>query len=88
MLIMLDRARSFSVAQVSIHEAKTHLSKLIQRALEGEEIIIAKGKQPMVQLVVVPEMRQERRIGGAQEIILDMAEDFDAPLDDFAEYMA
>lgn len=74
--------------QVSIHEAKTHLSKLIQRALEGEEIIIAKGKQPMVQLVVVPEMRQKRRTGGAQEVILDMAEDFDAPLDDFAEYMA
>ena len=76
------------MAQVSIHEAKTHLSKLIQRALQGEEIIIAKGKQPMVQLVVVPEMRQKRRIGGAQEVILDMAEDFDAPLDDFAEYMA
>lgn len=75
------------MAQVSIHEAKTHLSKLIQRALEGEEIIIAKGKQPMVKLVVVPEMRQQRRIGGAQEVILDMAEDFDAPLDDFAEYM-
>ena len=75
------------MAQVTIHEAKTHLSKLIQRALEGEEIIIAKGKQPMVRLVVVPEMRQERRIGGAQEVILDMAEDFDAPLDDFTEYM-
>ena len=76
------------MAQVTIHEAKTHLSKLIQRALQGEEIIIAKGKQPMVRLVVVPEMRQERRIGGAQEVILDMAEDFDAPLDDFNEYMA
>ncbi len=76
------------MAQVTIHEAKTHLSKLIQRALQGEEIIIAKGKQPMVRLVVVPEMRQERRIGGAQEVILDMAEDFDAPLDDFTEYMA
>jgi antitoxin (DNA-binding transcriptional repressor) of toxin-antitoxin stability system len=76
------------MAQVTIHEAKTHLSKLIQRALEGEEIIIAKGKQPMVKLVVVPEMRQGRRIGGAQDAILDIAEDFNAPLDDFAEYMS
>lgn len=76
------------MAQVTIHEAKTHLSKLIQRALEGEEIIIAKGKQPMVKLVVVPEMRKGRRIGGAQDVILDMAEDFNAPLDDFAEYMS
>lgn len=75
------------MAQVTIHEAKTHLSKLIQRALDGEEIIIAKGKQPMVKLVVVPEMCQERRVGGAQDVILHMADDFDAPLDDFAEYM-
>ena len=75
------------MAQVTIHEAKTHLSKLIQRALNGEEIIIAKGKQPMVKLVVVPEMCQERRIGGAQDVILQMADDFDAPLDDFADYM-
>ena len=75
------------MTQVTIHEAKTHLSKLIQRALQGEEIIIAKGNQPMVKLVVVPEMRQERRIGGAKDVILDMAEDFNAPLDDFAEYM-
>ena len=76
------------MVQVTIHEAKTHLSKLIQRALEGEEIIIAKGKQPVVKLVVVPEMRKGRRIGGAQDVILDMAEDFNAPLDDFAEYMS
>ncbi len=74
--------------QVTIHEAKTHLSKLIQQALAGEEIIIAKGKQPMVQLVVVPEMRQQRRVGGAKDAILHMADDFDAPLDDFTEYMS
>ena len=75
------------MAQVTIHEAKTHLSKLIQRALNGEEIIIAKGKQPMVKLVVVPEMCQERRVGGARDVILHMAADFDAPLDDFADHM-
>lgn len=78
----------FVVTQVTIHEAKTHLSKLIQRALQGEEIIIAKGKQPMVKLVVVPELRKERKIGGAQDVILDIADDFDAPLDDFAPYMS
>jgi len=75
------------MGQVTIHEAKTHLSKLIQRALDGEEIIIAKGNQPMVKLVVVPEMRKARKIGGAQDVIIHMAEDFDAPLDDFAEYV-
>lgn len=76
------------MTQVTIHEAKTHLSRLIQLALDGEEIIIAKGKQPMVKLVVVSEMRKKRRIGGAKDVILQMADDFDEPLDDFAEYMA
>lgn len=75
------------MTQVTIHEAKTHLSQLIQRVLEGEEIVIAKGKQPMVKLVVVPEMRKARRLGGAKDVILHIADDFDAPLDDFAEYM-
>lgn len=72
---------------VTIHEAKTHLSRLIQLALNGEDVIIAKGKQPMVKLVVVPEMQKQRRIGGAQSAILDIADDFDEPMDDFAEYM-
>lgn len=73
--------------QVTIHEAKTNLSRLIQAALAGEEVVIAKGKQPLVKLVVVPELRHQRRIGGAEGIVLYMADDFDAPLEDFSEYM-
>jgi antitoxin (DNA-binding transcriptional repressor) of toxin-antitoxin stability system len=75
------------MAQVTIYEAKTHLSKLIQRALAGEEIVIAKGKQPLVKLVVLPEAKQQRRLGGAKDVILSMSDDFDAPLDEFAEYL-
>ena len=75
------------MTQVNIHEAKTHLSKLIQRALKGERIIIAKGNTPLVELVVLPEARQERRLGGAKEAILAMADDFDEPLAEFQEYM-
>lgn len=74
--------------QVTIHEAKTHLSKLIQQALTGEEIIIAKGQQPLVKLVALPEARQQRRIGHAKGIILYMADDFDDPLSEFQEYRA
>lgn len=76
------------MTQVTIHEAKTHLSKLIQQALAGEEIIIAKGRLPLVKLVALPEARPQRRIGQAQDVILYMADDFDEPLPDFAEYMA
>jgi prevent-host-death family protein len=42
------------VVQVTIHAAKTNLSKLIEAALSGEEVVIAKGKTPVVKLVPVP----------------------------------
>ncbi len=76
------------MTQVTIHEAKTHLSRLIRQVLTGEEVIIARGKQPLVKLVMLPELRQQRRIGGAKGAVTFMADDFDAPLDDFEEYMA
>jgi len=73
--------------QVNIHEAKTQLSRLIQEALNGTEVIIARDNKPLVRLQVLPEARPERRIGGAKGMVLFMAPDFDAPLEDFAEYM-
>lgn len=41
------------MATVTVHEAKTHLSKLIARALDGEDVVIAKGVEPKVRLVPV-----------------------------------
>jgi len=73
--------------KVTIHEAKTHLSKLIQECLTGEEVVIAKGKEPVVRLVPIKSRKQKRRLGGAKGLVTHMAEDFNAPLDDFKEYM-
>ena len=73
------------MTQVTIREAKTCLSKLIQRVLAGEEIIIAKGKQPLVKLIALPEVRPQRRLGMYPDAIIHMADDFDAPLTEFAE---
>ena len=73
--------------QVTIHEAKTNLSKLIQEALMGEEVVIAKGKLPLVKLIVLPGATPKRRIGGAKGIVVEMAKDFDAPLEDLSDYM-
>lgn len=70
---------------VNIHQAKTHLSKLIQEAIEGEEIVIARGNQPIVRLVLVESARQSRTSGWAKGMVR-VSEDFDAPLDDFAGY--
>ncbi len=73
--------------QVNIHEAKTQLSKLIQAAVSGKQVIIARGNKPVVRLEVLPEARNHRIIGNAKGLILSMADDFDEPLDDFKEYM-
>ena len=43
--------------QVTIHAAKTHLSRLIEAALAGEEVIIARGKVPVVKIVAIPKSR-------------------------------
>ena len=48
---------------VGIHEAKTNLSKLIEKACRGEEIIIARGKEPVVRLVPVADPEGRRKLG-------------------------
>lgn len=47
----------------SIHEAKTHLSRLIERAEAGETVVIARGKTPVVKLVRVANSAPARRFG-------------------------
>jgi prevent-host-death family protein len=47
----------------TVHEAKTHLSRLIERACDGEEVIISRGKRPVVRLVPVDRPAPERRFG-------------------------
>ncbi len=71
--------------QVNIHEAKTHFSKLIKRVLQGEEIIIAKDNMPVAKLIQIKELKRDRKLGSAKGKI-QIAPDFDQPLDDFKEY--
>ena len=73
--------------QVNIHEAKTQLSKLIKAAVNGKEVIIARGNKPVVRLEVLSEAKGERKIGNAKDLLVFMTDDFDEPLDDFNEYM-
>jgi len=70
---------------VNIHEAKTHLSRVIQEAVNGEDIVIARGNEPLVRLVLVESARSQRTLGWAKGQVT-IAADFDAPLDDFGEY--
>jgi prevent-host-death family protein len=49
--------------QSTIHEAKTNLSRLIERAERGEEVLIARGKKPVVRLVPVEKAPKKRKPG-------------------------
>ena len=49
---------------VTVHEAKTHLSRLIARVLAGEEITIARGRDPVVKLVPAGEPTKRPLLGG------------------------
>ncbi len=64
---------------VTIHEAKTHLSRLIAQALAGEEITIARGKEPVVKLVPVHPVAPKRRTPGRFAHLLPPGKD---PLSD------
>ena len=67
------------VVQVGIHEAKTHLSRLLARVETGEEVVIARAGKPVARLVPV-ERRPARRVSGLDRGKGWIAEDFDAPL--------
>ena len=73
--------------QVTIHEAKTHLSRLIRAVLDGEEVIIARGKQPLVKLVALPGSRAGRQIGMYPNLVVHISDDFNEPIEDFRDYM-
>ena len=51
-------------AYVNIHEAKTHLSRLVDRAHAGEEIVLAKGGKPWARLVPLAEPEKKERVPG------------------------
>jgi prevent-host-death family protein len=55
---------SEGLEQVNMHEAKTHLSKLVERVEEGEEIVISRSGTPAAKLVPVPKKLGPRKLGG------------------------
>ena len=68
--------------EVNIHEAKTHLSRLLQKVSEGEEVIIARAGVPVARLVPAEPTPGTRSLGFDHGRIW-MSEDFDAPMPEF-----
>ncbi len=71
--------------KVNMHEAKTHLSRLIQEVLDGGEVVIARDNVPLVQLVLLDSAKNDRILGTAKGKVTVSA-DFDEPLADLDDY--
>jgi prevent-host-death family protein len=65
---------------VNTHEAKTHLSRLLERVRQGEEIIIARGGKPVAKLVPVEEERKGKRILGQGRGLIKFLPGWDDPM--------
>ena len=70
---------------VDLGEAQRRLTELVREAMQGVEVVITEQDTPVARLVPVAARRRPRRPGSA-EGLLTLADDFDAPLDDFADY--
>ena len=74
------------VHQITLDEAKKQLLDLIEAAIKGDEVFILKNEQQTIQLVPVEPLKRQPQFGSAEGLVV-MADDFDAPLEDFNEYM-
>lgn len=70
--------------RVNIHEAKTHLSRLLVKVAAGEEVVIASNGRPVARLVRY-EAGGPRRVFGRYRGQFKISDDFDAPLPDFED---
>ncbi len=68
-----------SLMEVNIHEAKTHLSRLLERVAMGEEVVIAKAGKPVAKLVPLDEQPRMRVLGSAKGEFT-VPDDFNDPL--------
>jgi len=73
----MDLVYSTGMAQVGVHEAKTHLSRLLRRVAAGEVIVIAKGSTPLARLVPI-HSRARRELGRDRGAVV-LQDDFDGP---------
>lgn len=74
------------VYQITLDEAKLKLLDLVEAALKGDEVFILKDKRQVIQLIPVELPKRHPQYGSARGLVT-IADDFDAPLEDFSEYM-
>ncbi|MGE0387500.1 MAG: type II toxin-antitoxin system Phd/YefM family antitoxin [Gammaproteobacteria bacterium] len=74
------------MAKFNIAEAKARFSELVQKAMVGEEVIIAKDNKPVLKLVPLTAARNARKPGSGRGQVLFVAPDFDRTPEGFEDY--
>jgi prevent-host-death family protein len=75
------------MTRVNLAEAKARLSELVDAALDGEEIVIARRNVPVVKLMALKQRKKNVPDFGLFKGRIWIAPDFDEPLEEFAEYV-
>jgi prevent-host-death family protein len=74
------------MVQFNVADAKARFSELVQKAVSGEEVVIAKDNRPLLRLVPLAVMGGKRKPGSARGRVW-IAPDFDRTLEDFEDYV-
>ncbi len=75
------------MSTVSVQEAQAKLSELIHKLKPGDEVVITENNQPVARLIPAGGPQAQRKLGSLRGTVKYMAPDFDAPLEEFKEYM-
>ncbi len=78
------------MSQVMLENADSQLAHLVEQVRRGEEVIILRDSTPVAKLIPLPEEKSTAAVshfGNARDDLIYMADDFDAPMEDFKDYM-
>ena len=75
------------MSRFNVAEAKARFSELVQKAMLGEEVIIARDNKPLLKLVPLESPRRPRKPGSGKGQVLYVAPDFDATPPGFKDYL-
>ena len=79
--------RDFNMTTITIQEAQTQLMDIIHRLAPGDEVVITENEKPIAKLARTEAQQHWPCKAGSAKGKIRMASDFDAPLEDFSEYM-
>jgi prevent-host-death family protein len=71
---------------IDLDHARTQLQELVRQAARGEDVILTEGGRPVAKIIPIARAQGPREFGSARGLI-HMADDFDEPLEEFADYM-